>query len=123
MRYSILGILLGLVGCGSPMGEVSGVIYHSDKPVAEGRIEFVPVDGKSATAAAKIVEGRYWVEVPPGEKIVRLYAFEETSRHVPRGYSFEVVNKKQILPEELNLRSERRVVIRRGKQNWNLGKP
>lgn len=123
MRYWSLGILLCLAGCGSPMGQVSGVIFHDHQPIADGRIEFVPADGKSATAAAKIVDGKYSLEVFPGEKVVRLYAFEETSRRTPRGYSFEVIEKKQILPEEVNIRSDITVMIQRGKQKWNWGEP
>ena len=112
-------LLIFLTGCGSGMGTLSGTVSIDGKPVENGRIEFVPVDGQSATFAAKIIDGAYKVEAPKGEKFVRLYSFVETGRYVPRGYDMEVIQTKQVLPENLNARSEIKLVVTGGKQKYN----
>ncbi|MDO4582918.1 MAG: hypothetical protein Q4D62_02335 [Planctomycetia bacterium] len=117
--------LLCLVGCGG--GEsgtrVSGTVQWKNEPIAKGRIEFVPVDGKTASAGAVIQDGQYSVTMPPGEKVVRLFAYEdvrERTINLGNGQTSTVVDTKQILPPEENVNSTRRVTVSGKKQTLDF---
>jgi hypothetical protein len=57
---------LALAGCGGNEARVSGTVKVDGKPIANGMITFMPVDGKTATAGGKIKDGHYSVKVPVG---------------------------------------------------------
>jgi hypothetical protein len=68
---------LALAGCetGPAMGEVSGTVTVDGQTPAEGAsITFFPTDGKSQTAGASIVQGRYTAQVPVGTAKVEIRA-------------------------------------------------
>ena len=75
----VFGLLLGLAcadGCSSEAGKatVSGEVTLDGQPLKEGVIRFVPADGKSPTADAAIVVGRFEATVPLGTKRVEISA-------------------------------------------------
>src|SRR5687768_3380434 len=53
---------------------VSGQVTLDGQPLKEGVIRFVPADGRSTTADAPVVDGRFKAAVPPGEKRVEISA-------------------------------------------------
>lgn len=124
LSFFILFPLLFIVGCGSEDGtHVSGTVHWENVPIAKGRIEFVPVDGKTAVAGAIIQDGSYFVTVPPGEKWIRLFAYEnirERTVKLGEGKTSTIVDMKQILPPEQNVNSNRRVTVSGKKQTFNF---
>jgi hypothetical protein len=60
--------LVAATGCGSGDGlaEVRGTVTVDGEPAKVGAVTFIPVDGASQTAGAKIVDGAYAARVPPG---------------------------------------------------------
>ena len=78
--FSAVGLLcLSAIGCGDPnLGSVSGSVTYEGQPIEKGSINFLPVDGKGASAGGEIVAGKYEVaEVPPGQKIVEVIAVRD----------------------------------------------
>jgi hypothetical protein len=62
----VLAVLFA-VGCdGDNSATVKGAVQFDGKPVAEGSINFVPVDGKTKTAGGSIKDGKYDTRVPVG---------------------------------------------------------
>lgn len=61
----LLIAVLFVAGCdGDNSATVKGEVKFDGKPVAEGTISFVPVDGKTGTAGGPIKDGRYETKVP-----------------------------------------------------------
>src|SRR6516164_1095401 len=67
--------LAASAGCSSQSdGTVSGEVTLDGNPLKEGVITFIPAGGKSPTASAKIVDGRFSATVPVGQMQVRISA-------------------------------------------------
>lgn len=64
------------VGCSGGDGktQVDGKVHLDGVPIAAGRINFFPVDGKTTTSSAEIVNGAYSVRVPQGAMRVEIVA-------------------------------------------------
>ena len=61
------------VGCGGDATVISGTVTYEGKPVDNGAITFLPVDGRGPSAGGPIVNGNYRVAgLKPGEKIVQI---------------------------------------------------
>jgi hypothetical protein len=81
-----LGFLLGgiapgiLSGCGdsSNRHEITGAVKLKGQPVADGIINFAPLDGQTTGDGAQIVNGKYRIPkekgLSPGKYQVRIYA-------------------------------------------------
>jgi len=71
-NWATAALALGLavlVGCSSepPAGDVTGIVSVDGGVPAEGSsINFIPTDGKTATAGALIEKGKYAVRLPVG---------------------------------------------------------
>ncbi len=63
-----------ILGCGDSTGlaTISGTVNYEGTLIEEGRIDFVPEDGKGPTASVPIAGGKYTAEVAPGKKIVNV---------------------------------------------------
>src|SRR6185295_9016630 len=63
-----------VAGCSkkSTLGTVTGTVTLDGEPLKSGAIHFVPADGRTAAADATITDGKYTVELPPGEKRVTI---------------------------------------------------
>jgi hypothetical protein len=62
-----LAALVLLAGCSDPTsGRVEGSVFVDGTPAKAGSIAFFPVDPKSSTAGAEIVDGRYSATVRLG---------------------------------------------------------
>lgn len=112
-KFALCGLAacLCMAGCGSRNGlmEIHGSVTYDGKPVQDGTVNFVPVNGNGPTAAAIVTDGRYSVRVAPGEKRVRIEAFRITGhrRHHPNDPTSRMIDiKEQILPERYNAKTE-----------------
>jgi hypothetical protein len=80
--------LCGVLGCsGDNRSEVSGTVKLNGKPIEEGAINFIPIEGnKGAGAGAVITDGKYHIPrsagVAAGKNRVELRAFKNTGRKV-----------------------------------------
>jgi hypothetical protein len=68
----LVTLVLGLLGCGSSLTEVSGTVTVDGTPVEKGTISFYPADGKSHTTGGDITKGQYAVKVPAGAMRVQI---------------------------------------------------
>ncbi|HVX63980.1 MAG TPA: hypothetical protein VHC19_25380 [Pirellulales bacterium] len=74
----IAAALLTLLAAGcaakSNKSPVEGQVTIDGQPVAQGTIQFLPLDGKGQTAGGMIRDGRYSLESSPGEMRVVISA-------------------------------------------------
>ncbi|MDO4627679.1 MAG: hypothetical protein Q4C70_00700 [Planctomycetia bacterium] len=125
--FLILSLLLisFLSGCGGEkLTTVTGNVSWKGEPVVEGRMEFAPVDGKTASVAGIIENGVYTVNVPPGEKIVRIFAYKKKgTRMIDDGMGNMVPQDllEQVMPPKMNANSDIRVTIDGKQMEYNPG--
>src|SRR5262245_2389565 len=108
----LVGICLcAVLGCsGNGLSEVSGTVLVNGQPVAEGAINFIPVEGNTgAGAGATIQGGKYHIPrsagVAPGKNRVELRAFRETNKKVqdPTGKPGTLTTERvMVFPPEYN---------------------
>jgi hypothetical protein len=110
-----------LVGCSgaSTLGTVNGTVTLDGQPLKEGDVRFVPVDGKSQTASAKVVGGKFTAAVPVGEMRVEFSAPKVIGRHkmydTPDSPMVEDIG--ELLPDRYNVRSELKITVKKGSQD------
>lgn len=104
--FSLSVLAFSVAGCSDgkpPNYPLSGAITFEGKPVPEGTIMFIPSDKRSGTAKAEIVDGKYTLELPAGEKLVKV----EASRFIgPEDKSLGVRPRDQYLPDRYNVESK-----------------
>jgi hypothetical protein len=115
-----LALLLGLstgAGCSSET-TVNGEVLLDGQRLKEGVIRFVPADGKSQTASAPIIDGRFTATMVPGEKRVEISAPRVVGKRKMYDLpdSPEVDNVVERLPARYNVRSELTLTVRSGTQ-------
>ena len=96
---AILAALLAS-GCAEPTtGVVTGVVTVDGEPAKSGSIAFFPVDGKSSTTGAEIIDGQYAANVPFGAHKVEI----RVSKVVGQKKLYETANSpiKPIFAEAL----------------------
>ncbi len=72
-RAAVLVAVILMAGCGKPTnGVVTGTITVDGAPAKSGSIAFFPVNRKSSTAGAEIVDGQYTANVPLGTAKVEI---------------------------------------------------
>jgi hypothetical protein len=76
-RLVVLGVVGGfsllVSGCTEPTtGVVTGTVTVDGTPAKEGSIAFFPLDRKSSTAGAAIMDGKYTATVPLGQAKVEI---------------------------------------------------
>jgi hypothetical protein len=101
------GCLL-LAGCGdNTMGTVSGTVSFDGTPLKTGAIQFVPVDGNTATAGAVITNGTYSAQVPVGQKTVIINGAKVVGKKklydAPQSPTMDVV--EELLPAKYNTKT------------------
>ena len=113
-RIAFAGLILLVAGCSdNGRSEVSGTVKLNGRPIAEGAITFIPVEGNTGPGAgAEIRDGKYFIArdkgVMPGKNRVELRAFRETGRKVqdptgkPGMMTFE---RAMVFPPEYNDKS------------------
>jgi hypothetical protein len=111
----------GSAGCSDapPRGTVNGTVTLDDEPLKEGVVRFVPADGKSQTAFANVVDGKFSAAVPLGEMRVEFSAPKVVGRHkaydAPDSPTVEDVG--ELLPERYNARTELKITVKKGSQD------
>jgi hypothetical protein len=104
-------------GCqGDPsQGTVQGEVTFDGQPLKEGSIRFSPVDGQSATAGARISDGKFTAKVPVGKHKVEINAPKATGRKMRAGD--EMVDElTELLPPKYNSQSTLDADVKRGTQ-------
>jgi hypothetical protein len=67
LSSAVVLFVVAATGCGGDgLAEVKGIVTVDGEPAKVGAITFIPVDGASQTAGAKIVDGAYTARVAPG---------------------------------------------------------
>lgn len=118
----LLCFLFGVSGCGGG-GEtkVYGTIQWDGAPVATGKIDFEPADGRGKAVSAEIIEGQYEVRVSPGDKIIRLFAFKVAGKRkmyeTPDSPMMDVY--EQIIPAKFNTKTELKLTVTGSSQEYN----
>lgn len=111
--FALAGLLSGCSEGGPTRAEVSGTVKVNGQPVAEGAINFFPVDGAlGPEAGAAIADGKFHISRAQGPVVgknrVELRAFQKSGRKIqdptaPAGtLTDEVAN---IFPPEFNSNS------------------
>lgn len=101
---SVAGLLL-LCGCAGSEPSISGTVNLDGKPVAEGNIRFIPIEGtKAADAGAVIQEGKYKVvlkDLAGGKYRVSIRGYKQSGRAEPDPLGGPPVKGTvQIVPKE-----------------------
>lgn len=108
-----LAFLALAAGCGDQHAQVSGSVLADGQPLQEGEIIFEEADQSQTPAAAKIVDGKYTIQMPPGSKKVRITASVPTSKPDP---VMGAAAREMIIPPEFNEQTRLTAKIQRGKQ-------
>ena len=124
-RVIVVFALLVLSGCSDPtIGTVSGTVTVDGAPVKSGSIAFFPVDGKSSTSGAEIVDGQYTTTVAPGTARVEIHVpkviGQRKAYDTPDSPMMEIV--AEALPAKYNEASELTLDVKRGenRQDYQL---
>jgi hypothetical protein len=115
-------VLACVAGCSgsSAQGIVNGTVTLDRQPLKEGDVRFVPVDGKSQTASARVIDGKFTAVVPVGEMRVEFSAAGKvTGRHkmYDTDDSSVVDDVGQLIPERFNTKSELKITVKKGSQD------
>ena len=123
--FFLFALVLVMPGCSDPTkGVVSGSILVDGEPAETGSIAFFPVDGKSTTAGAEIMEGKYTATVPVGRAKVEIRVSEvvgETKLYNTPDSPVQPITQ-EVLPPKYNDESELLLDVKPGKneQNYEL---
>jgi hypothetical protein len=119
---STIALLLLLAGCAAKplVGTISGEVTFDGKPVEDGRITLIPVDGKSQPAGDVIKEGKFEIKnAPLGQMKVEINGNKKTGRKI-KAYdtpespvSDEIV---ELIPQRYNANSELTLDVKPGPQ-------
>lgn len=86
------------------MGKIRGTVTIDGKPLKKGKVEYIPIDGKTGTSGAVITDGTFFIErVPATKQRVQFSSRIVTS---PPGTPDELITTALILPERYNSRSD-----------------
>ncbi len=116
--FPVVLILALVSGCGSADGlhAVTGTVTFDGQPVESGEIIFRAEGGEEASAAGKIVDGRYSLRAAPGPKRVEITAMRQVE--TPQAASGEpALSFQSYIPEKYNRRSELTAEVTAGGPN------
>lgn len=109
-------------GPGDPTVPVKGEVTLDGQPLAEGAIQFIPVDQQSQTAGGTIQAGRFEFRSPPGKMKVEITAPKVVGKRkaydTPDSPMVDVV--KELLPAKYNVNSELTVDVERNKERYDF---
>jgi hypothetical protein len=118
--------LLAVAGCsdGGKMADVSGTVTVDGKTPEKGSITFIPADGKSQTAGADIIDGKYTARVPVGKAKVEIRVPKVVGKrklyNTPDSPYQETM--EEVLPAKYNNKTELTFDVQSGsnEKNWEL---
>jgi len=114
-------VSLAASGCSSDSGKgaILGTVTVDGLPLKSGLIRFVPVDGRTPTAEATIMDGEFSAEVPIGEKRVSISAPKVVGKRpayqTPNAPMIDIV--EELLPSRYNVTSELTINVTGGSQD------
>ena len=122
LRAAACGLLVGwAAGCsdGPPYGDVRGEVTFDGAPLKEGVVRFVPVDGKTPTAAALIDGGKFQEKVPVGTHRVEISSPKlpkgiNAAKEMKRGTVDEGAALEEMIPRRYNSDSELKADVKSG---------
>ena len=109
-----------VAGCAkkSNRSTVKGNVTLDGQPLKTGIIRFVPADGQTSTADSRIVDGKFSVNVPPGDKRISISAQKvigkKKAQDMPESPMIDIV--EEILPAKYNVRTELTLTVDAGSQ-------
>jgi hypothetical protein len=109
-----------LSGCSgdNTVGTVHGEVRLDGRPLRQGIIRFVAVDGKSPTADAGITDGRFAATVPVGQMRVEITAPKVVGKQKmydsPDSPSVDTVTN--LIPPRYNVHSELKMAVGKASQ-------
>jgi hypothetical protein len=123
-----------LMGCADSAGgrmEVAGEVILEKKPLKEGVITFIPLDGQGTQSGAGIANGAYAIPrkqgLKPGKYLVQITAGDgktpaSDEEAAAPGGSTNIVSV-DLIPAEWNTRSNKEVEVKNGKNKFNFDIP
>jgi hypothetical protein len=119
-----VAVCCALAGCSGKTvksGKVTGDVSLDGQPLKSGVIHFLPADGKSATTDAMIVDGKYAVEMPPGDKRISISAPKVMGKRkaydTPDSPMLDIV--QELLPARYNTQSDLTLTVTTDLQQKN----
>jgi hypothetical protein len=123
-RYLFLAFLV-VAGCsrGDGLATVRGSVTCDGQPVAQGSIQFTPVDGNAPTAAIPIQDGNYDLRVAPTKMRVEIHGYKKVgmkslTANDPK--SPQVDDLREYIPEKYNAQSELTADIHSGENKLDF---
>jgi hypothetical protein len=113
-----------LAGCAkkSNRSTVTGNVMLDGQPLKTGIIRFVPADGQTSTADGRIDDGKFSVNVPPGDKRVSISSQKvigkRKAQDMPESPMIDIV--EEILPAKYNVQSDLTLKVDAGSQEKNF---
>ena len=107
-RMPQLMLLIVLVaGCskGKPIGDVRGKVTLNGEPLAQGAVQFVPVNGDTPTTGGLIRDGAFQVEVPVAKQRVKISSNTVDKEKTPPNATADQIVMKS-LPAKYNSQSD-----------------
>jgi hypothetical protein len=120
----VLAVAFLVGGCGGKSTTVSGEVTLDGQPLADGLITYVPLDGKTPNAAAKIQQGKYRTKATPGAMKVQITQAMVTGKRkaydTPDSPMIDVLGER--LPARYNASTELKADLTPGSNtlNWEL---
>ena len=109
--------LVLLAGCGAnDTSQVSGTVLVDGQPLANGTIQFYPLDGKGRTGGGGIKDGKYEVVAGVGEMKVVINGTKVVGKikQYDTNDSPTVDDVRELLPEKYNKQSELKAALKSG---------
>jgi hypothetical protein len=115
VRTLVIAAMALAAGCGSgdATGDVDGEILLDGKPLAEGVIHFIPVDGQSPTSSTFVASGKFHQRVAIGKHRVEISCVQ--ARPLRPGQDADSATGVEIVPAKYNTRSELQTEVVKGK--------
>lgn len=88
------------------MGDVAGTVTLDDRPIEEGTIRFMPIDGKTANAGGVIKQGKFRVRAPVNKHRVEVYYPQLPPGGIPKRMSNVDFVIRELVPAKYNSESE-----------------
>lgn len=129
IRWLVVAICLFIVGCSSRGGDmhISGKVTVEGELAESGTIIFTPQDGQTKVAGGVIENGRYQIEVPPGEKIVQIRVVRLESHEIRdsiTGKTFQTEKPIRLTTKEYELpRSPLRASVTQSGEHFDFDLP
>jgi hypothetical protein len=101
-----VAILFGGCSKGPPMGDVQGNVTVNGKPLAEGTIRFLPVNGDTPATGGSIINGTFQVQVPVSKQRVEIAANMIDPEKTPPNATADQIVMKKLVPDRYNSQSE-----------------